>query len=41
MTMTNNFKIEDIPDKTVSVRQAISLLSLAGGQGVKKCNCCN
>jgi hypothetical protein len=37
--LVSDFKIEDIPDKTVSVRQAISLLSLAGGQGVKKCNC--
>jgi hypothetical protein len=37
--LVSDFKLEDIPDKTVIVRQAISLLSLTGGQGVKKCNC--
>jgi hypothetical protein len=37
--LVSDFKLEDIPDKTVTVRKAISLLSLTGGQGVKKCNC--
>ena len=37
--LVSNFKLEDVPDKTVSVREAIRLLSVGHGQGVLKCNC--
>ena len=37
--LVTDFKVEDIPDRIVSVRQAISTISIAGGQGVKKCSC--
>ena len=37
--LVTDFKLEDIPDRIVSVRQAISTISIAGGQGVKKCSC--
>ena len=29
------FNIDDVPDKVVSVRQAVTTISIAGGQGVK------
>ena len=33
------FNIDDVPDKVVSVRQAVSTISIAGGQGFKMCRC--
>lgn len=37
---TDNFmSVDDVPDKTVSLRAAANKLSLVGGQGFKKCNC--
>jgi hypothetical protein len=34
-----NLKIEDVPDKEVSLREAIKSVSIAHGQGFKACNC--
>jgi hypothetical protein len=34
-----NLKIEDIPDKEVTLREAIRSLSIANGQGFIVCNC--
>ena len=37
--LVTDFKLEDMPDRIVSARQAISTISIADGQGVKKCSC--
>lgn len=34
-----NLKIEDIPDKEVTLREAIRSVSIDNGQGFKACNC--
>jgi len=38
-SLATSFTIEDVPDKTVTVREAIRFLSVAHGQGVLKCGC--
>ena len=37
--LVTTFKANDVPDKQLSVREAIRLLSVGHGQGVLKCNC--
>jgi len=37
--LATSFTIEDVPEKNVTVKEAIRLLSVAHGQGVLECGC--
>ena len=38
-SLVTDFEFSDIPSKEISVRSAITALSVSHGQGVMKCNC--